>query len=210
MIPVIIGAAALAAGVTGYALGKSDTPKKVVVNTVTKKAEVSEDYVKWQLDRAGKDCSQSGGSTQTNDDFESDFKRIDSMFAKGATNSAWNALESLERRARNLRNAKAMHKVADYYQRFSAYEKAFGCRDEANTFQTQTSSGGAFDSDFAKIEEMIADDLGDSFIGRNLDELRLRARSQRDAVAMRKIADYYDRIYAYHRASLSREEAKTF
>ena len=129
MIPVIIGAAALAAGAAGYALGKSDTPKKVVVNTVTKKAEVSEDYVKWQLDRARKDFSQ---------------------------------------------------------------------------------SGGAFDSDFAKIEEMIADDLADSFIGRNLDELRLRARSQRDAVAMRKIADYYDRIYAYHRASLSREEAKTF
>ena len=128
MIPVIIGAA-LAAGAAGYALGKSDTPKKVVVNTVTKKAEVSEDYVKWQLDRARKDFSQ---------------------------------------------------------------------------------SGGAFDSDFAKIEEMIADDLADSFIGRNLDELRLRARSQRDAVAMRKIADYYDRIYAYHRASLSREEAKTF
>ena len=134
MIPVIIGAAALAAGAAGYALGKSDTPKKVVVNTVTKKAEVSEDYVKWQLDRAGKDCSQSGGSAQINDAFESDFKRIDSMFATGATNSAWNALESLERRARNLRNAKAMHKVADYYQRFSVYEKAFGCRDEANTF----------------------------------------------------------------------------
>ena len=62
----------------------------------------------------------------------------------------------------------------------------------------------------SKLEEMIADDLDDSFIGRNLDELRLRARSQRDAVAMRKIADYYDQIYAYHRASLSREEAKTF
>ena len=135
MIPIIIGAVALAAGATGYALGKSDTPKKVVVNTVIKKAEVSEDYVKWQLDRAGKDFSQSGRSEQTNDAFESDFRRIDSMFANCVNNSAiWNALEPLERRARNLRNAKAMHKVADYYQQISDYKKAFGCRNEANTF----------------------------------------------------------------------------
>ena len=141
MIPVIIGAAALAAGAAGYALGKSDTPKKIVVKPVTKKAEVSEDYVKWQLDRAGKGFSQSGGREQTsdafesNDAFESDFKRIDSMFANCATNSAIrNALESLERRARNLRNAVAMHKVADYYQQISDYQKAFPCRDEAKTF----------------------------------------------------------------------------
>ena len=37
MIPVIIGAAALAAGAAGYALGKSDTPKKVVVTLSPKK-----------------------------------------------------------------------------------------------------------------------------------------------------------------------------
>lgn len=78
--------------------------------------------------------STSGGRQQI-DAFESDFKRIDSMFANCATNSAIrNALESLERRARNLRNAVAMHKVADYYQQISDYQKAFPCRDEANTF----------------------------------------------------------------------------
>ena len=76
-----------------------------------------------------------GGRTQSNNAFDSDFKRIDSMFANCATNSAIrNALESLERRARNLRNAVAMHKVADYYQQISDYQKAFPCRDEANTF----------------------------------------------------------------------------
>lgn len=79
--------------------------------------------------------TSSGGRTQSNDAFESDFKRIDSMFANCATNSAIrNALESLERRARNLRNAVAMHKVADYYQQISDYQKAFPCREEANTF----------------------------------------------------------------------------
>lgn len=59
MVPVIIGAAALAAGAgIGFALGKNDKPKKVVVNNVIQKAEVSEDYVKWQLDRAGKNLQK--------------------------------------------------------------------------------------------------------------------------------------------------------
>ncbi len=72
---------------------------------------------------------------QSNNAFDSDFKRIDSMFANCATNSAIrNALESLERRARNLRNAVAMHKVADYYQQISDYQKAFPCRREAQDF----------------------------------------------------------------------------
>lgn len=140
MIPVIIGAALAAGAGVGFALGKNDKPKKVVVNNVIQKAEVSEDYVKWQLDRAKKDFSQSDEREQNNDAFESDFKRIDQMFTE--------------------------------YQ------------DE--------------------------EDQDDNLIGHKLDELRLRARSQRDAIAMMKIADYYDKIYAYHRASLSREEAKTF
>lgn len=135
MIPVIIGAALAAGAGVGYALGKDDKPKPVVVNNVIQKAEVSEDYVKWQLDRARKDFSQSDEREQNNDAFESDFKRIDQMFTE---------------------------------------------------------------------------DQDDNLIGHKLDELRLRARSQRDAIAMMKIADYYDKIYAYHRASLSREEAKTF
>ena len=73
--------------------------------------------------------------TQSNDAFESDFKRIDSMFANCATNSAiWNALESLERRARNLRNAKAMRKIAVYYDKAMDSGTAFACRREANEF----------------------------------------------------------------------------
>lgn len=74
----------------------------------------------------------------------------------------------------------------------------------------RTQSNDAFDSDFKRIDAMIAKDLSDYTIGQALDSLRARARNLRNAAAMRKIADYYDKIYAYHRASLSREEAKTF
>ena len=134
MIPVIIGAAALAAG-AGYALGKSDTPKKIVVNTVTQKAEVSEDYVKWQLDRAGKDFSQSGGHEQTNDAFESDFKRIDNMLSSSCDRSSINnELQLIELRAKNRRDVAAMNTVANYYERIGHYQKAFNCREKLKTF----------------------------------------------------------------------------
>ena len=88
-------------------------------------------------------------------------------------------------------------------------------RVQQNTQSTRSnnqSQRNSFAADFKRIEELITgdEDQDNDFIGRELDELRLRARSQRDATAMMKIADYYDKIYAYHRASLSRDEAKTF
>lgn len=57
------------------------------------------------------------------------------MFANCATNFAIrNALDALRRRAKNLRDAKAMRKIADYYDKALDSGSAFACRDEAKTF----------------------------------------------------------------------------
>lgn len=77
----------------------------------------------------------SGGRTQSNDAFDSDFKRIDAMFAKGTSNYAIRqALDSLKQRARNLRNAYAMRKIAAYYDKACDSGTAYACREEAKTF----------------------------------------------------------------------------
>ena len=130
MIPVIIGAAALAAGAAGYALGKSDTPKKVVVNTVTQKAEVSEDYVKWQLDRAGKDLSQGGskisdrGSSSgmrfvPSGNFSDDFEKIENFLGNPNVDNDFisDALDSIEQRAEHQWDDKALNFVAYYREK---------------------------------------------------------------------------------------------
>lgn len=125
MIPVIIGAAALAAGAAGYALGKSDEPKKIVVNTVTQKAEVSEDYVKWQLERAGKNLQnnsaeplRSSGFVCSNS-FNKDFKRIDDFFVKSTVSNEYiaDALNKIERRAKTHRNNTALNFVNSYREK---------------------------------------------------------------------------------------------
>lgn len=128
MIPVIIGAAALAAGAAGYALGKSDTPKKVVVNTVTQKAEVSEDYVKWQLQHAGKGLPQgdkkiskrkssSGARFIPSGNFSDDFEKIENFLGNPNVDTGFisDALDSIEQRARNFGNEKAINFV-EYYR----------------------------------------------------------------------------------------------
>ena len=57
------------------------------------------------------------------------------MFANCASKKAIrNALDSLRQRARNLRNAKAMRKIADYYDQVSYRGTVSECRDEAKTF----------------------------------------------------------------------------
>ena len=74
-------------------------------------------------------------TTSSDDAFESDFKRIDQMFAKGESNYAIrNALDALRQRAKNLRNAKAMRKIADYYDKAMDSGTAYACRREANDF----------------------------------------------------------------------------
>lgn len=76
----------------------------------------------------------SNQSTQNNS-FESDFKRIDQMFANCATNFAIrNALDALRRRAKNLHNAKAMRRIADYYDKVMDSGTAYACRREAQDF----------------------------------------------------------------------------
>ncbi|MBQ6297459.1 MAG: hypothetical protein IJK81_07175 [Selenomonadaceae bacterium] len=140
MIPVIIGAALAAGAGVGFALGKNDKPKKVVVNNVIQKAEVSEDYVKWQLDRAGKDLRET--PTQSSEmrfvkgnDFNEDFERIDNMLSKGcALYSIKNELQLIELRAKNRRDVTAMNTIADYYDQIGNYQKAWYCREALKTF----------------------------------------------------------------------------
>ena len=72
---------------------------------------------------------------QSNNAFDSDFKRIDQMFANCASNYAIrNALDALRQRAKNLRDAKAMRKIAVYYDKAMDSGTAYSCRREANDF----------------------------------------------------------------------------
>ncbi len=76
----------------------------------------------------------SGGRQQSNA-FDSDFKRIDQMFANCASNYAIrNALDALRQRAKNLRDAKAMRKIADYYDQAMDSGTAYSCRRESQDF----------------------------------------------------------------------------
>lgn len=57
------------------------------------------------------------------------------MFAKGESNYAIrNALNSLKQRAIKLRNATALRKIADYYDKANDSETAYSCRNMAKEF----------------------------------------------------------------------------
>jgi len=57
------------------------------------------------------------------------------MFANCASNYAIrNALDALRQRAKNLRDAKAMRKIADYYDQAMDSGTAYSCRREAQDF----------------------------------------------------------------------------
>ena len=167
----------------------------------------------------------SSGGGQQNNAFRLDFARIDEMFSgpRRSNEGIKNALQKLETKVRNQRDAAAMNTIAYYYQRISEYQKAFSCRDEftsttsnrnsnTNSSGRRTQNNNTFEADFRHIEDMLTgdEDQNNYLIGVELDNLRLRARNQRDADAMRKIAYYYDKIYAYHRASSCRDEANKF
>ena len=112
MIPVIVGAVALAAGAgVGFALGKNDKPEQVIV----KKAEVSEDYVKWCAERAGKNIETNTQATPS-EDFSADFKRLENMFVNPNISyvSIKNELESIRLKAKRRNDDKALNLVAEY------------------------------------------------------------------------------------------------
>ena len=185
MIPVIIGAAALAAG-AGYALGKSDEPKKIVVNTVTQKAEVSEDYVKWQLERAGKNLQNNSAESLSSsgfvcsNSFSKDFERIEDFLVDSTVSDEYiaDALNKIERRAKTRHDEKALNFV-DYYQ-----EKL----RNRNGAQGDTSDFGA---DFERIDNMIADtSCSYTTIKNELESIRWRAQNRRDEKAL-NFVDYY-------------------
>lgn len=128
MIPVIIGAALAAGAGVGFALGKNDKPKKVVVNNVIQKAEVSEDYVKWQLDRAGKNIetpstprrgSLSDMKFIPSGNFGADFEKIENMLASPNVSDKFisHALQMIENRATIDWNDQALNFVAYYREK---------------------------------------------------------------------------------------------
>ena len=120
MIPVIIGAVALAAGGIGFALGKDNKPKPEQI--VVKKAEVSEDYVKWCAERAGKNLQKSpveplrSSGFVCSNSFSKDFGRIDDLLSKPNISNEYiaDALNKIERRAKTHRNNTALNFVKDY------------------------------------------------------------------------------------------------
>lgn len=132
MIPVIVGAIALAAGAgVGFALGKNDKPKPEQV--IVKKAEVSEDYVKWCVERAGKNIetnnqaappvqqhsSSSGMRFIPSGDFSADFEKIKNMLASPNVSDEFisHALQMIERRAMIDWNDQALNSVAVYCEK---------------------------------------------------------------------------------------------
>lgn len=205
MIPVIIGAAALAAGAAGYALGKSDEPKKIVVNTVTQKAEVSEDYVKWQLERAGKNLQNNSAESLSSsgfvcsNSFSKDFERIEDFLVDSTVSDEYiaDALNKIERRAKTHRNNTALNFVNSYREKLRY----------RNGLQDNTSD---FSADFERIDNMLSSGFDVYNIKNELQLIELRAKNRRDVAAMNTVANYYERIGHYQKAWHCRETLKTF
>ena len=126
MIPVLIGAAV---GLAGAALLSGDDKSQ---QPDTRKRQVSEDYVSQYLRQAGKGLPC---KTRKGDDFSDEFARVDSLLARSAhVDQIRNELHSIERTAKNLRDVTALSKVAEYYDRIGAYQKAWYCREAIKKF----------------------------------------------------------------------------
>ena len=136
MIPVIVGAVALAAGAgVGFALGKNDKPEQVIV----KKAEVSEDYVKWCAERAGKNIetntqaappaqqsnSSSGMKFIPSGDFSADFEKIENMLASPNVSNEFisEALYAIEGEARRKSFQGTLILVGNYREKLRKWRR---------------------------------------------------------------------------------------
>ena len=122
MIPVIVGAVALAAGAgVGFALGKDNKPEQVIV----KQAEVSEDYVKWCAERAGKTIETNAPPSSPDEKFvlsskfRTNFKQIENLLANPNVSSEFinETLNQIEDRAKINNNQTALNFVADYREK---------------------------------------------------------------------------------------------
>ena len=71
----------------------------------------------------------SGGSTKSNNAFKSDFAKIDEMFERPRKSNEGikKALQKLERKVSNQRNAEAMNQIAIYYGRIRAHDDRDRC-----------------------------------------------------------------------------------
>jgi len=121
MVPVIIGAAV---GLAGAALLSGDDKKQ----PDTEKRQVSEDYVKWQLDRAGKNIetpstprrgSLSDMKFIPSGNFGADFEKIENMLASPNVSDKFisHALQMIESRAKIDWNDQALNFVAYYREK---------------------------------------------------------------------------------------------
>ena len=114
--------------VTKFKIAQQITSCPIIAEFVAPRAQI--------LPNVSAQRTTSSGGRQQSNAFDSDFKRIDQMFANCASNYAIrNALDALRQRARDLRNAAAMRKIADYYDKVFDSGTAFACREEVKTFE---------------------------------------------------------------------------
>ena len=113
--------------VTKFKIAQQITSCPIIAEFVAPRAQI--------LPNVSAQRTTSSGGRQQSNAFDSDFKRIDQMFANCASNYAIrNALDALRQRARDLRNAAAMRKIADYYDKVFDSGTAYACRREAQDF----------------------------------------------------------------------------
>lgn len=205
MVPLLIGAAAVAAGA---ALMSDDKPEQEAVTR--NKQNISEQRVKQRLNRAGrsiKTIEQGIPNSQTSSemrffcsgDFGTDFEKIENMLNSSNVDNDFinNALDAIEERAYQFGDDKVLNFVEYYRHKLSLRSVSYS---QSNDFNTE----------FSKIDEMIEENRNTHIIPGKLHVLEMRARQQRNADAMRKIADYYQRFSNYQKAFSCREDAEYF
>lgn len=132
MIPVLIGAAVVAA--SAAALSGDDSDKNF---EPTEKHEVSEKYVKKCLRNAGKEYrTYFKPQNISASNFNADFERIEKKLKlPRKSNDAIKAeLSSIERRAKQRRDAIAMNFIAFYYNKIHCNQDADRCYKMAVAF----------------------------------------------------------------------------
>ena len=140
MIPLIIGAVAIAGTVAYDASGKNSKEESKNYETPVKR-EVSEDYVKRYLKQAGK--SLNSEMTQIFPRKKKQFKfsgaypalasEVECLLAKPRKSNEGikKVLKKAERRAKQKKDARLMKDVAGYYQQIRCEEKFQECYQKA-------------------------------------------------------------------------------
>lgn len=208
MIPVIVGAVALAAGAgVGFALGKNDKPEQVIV----KKAEVSEDYVKWCAERAGKNietntqaappAQQRGSSSDEkfilSSKFRTNFNQIGNLFGNPSVSNEFisEALNQIEDKAKIDNNQTALNFVAAYREQLSNRRISSSQRQHGSASGMKFIPSGDFSADFEKIENMLASpNVSNEFISEALYAIEGEARRKSFQGTLILVGNYREKL----------------